>query len=166
MGEASWESIKWCRYNGKEKKWKHELSISASSAPPPGVDTNAGAVSSSSSKVSKIVATGGPAADPYNLRRFCTATLKEFDAALGEIKAGEKVGHWIWYFFPVAPFVVDGKEKGSEQNKKWCLRDKAPNQLSGDDAARAYLRFASDGVDLREKYLEMMTAITEQLARN
>lgn len=103
--------------------------------------------------------------DPFDLRRFCAKCKSDFDGALREIKAGKKKGHWSWYFFPVAPWVVNGVERGSPQNKQWCLRDKPPNNLRGDDAAQAFLRFEADGVNLREMYMTMMTAVTVQLER-
>lgn len=36
----------------------------------------------------------------YNLNRFIDAQKYSYDIALGEIKAGHKRGHWIWYIFP------------------------------------------------------------------
>merc|ERR1719230_915052 len=96
--------------------------------------------------------------DPFDLRsRFCQAVKREFQEALDEIMKGEKTGHWSWYFFPVGPHVVGGKEWGSEKNKRWCLRDKPPHDLRADDAARAYLKFEADGVNLRATYITMMT---------
>ena len=35
-----------------------------------------------------------------NLERFLTAQNTSYEAALNEIKAGRKKGHWIWYIFP------------------------------------------------------------------
>ena len=64
--------------------------------------------------------------------------------------------------FPVAPWVVDGQERGSAQNREYALRD-TDDPLRGDAAARAFLRFESGGQNLRANYLEMMTAVAEQL---
>mmetsp|Transcript_80986 Transcript_80986/g.241324 ORF Transcript_80986/g.241324 Transcript_80986/m.241324 type:complete len:183 (-) Transcript_80986:90-638(-) len=103
-------------------------------------------------------------ADPYDLRRrFCHTYRQDFAKALREIKNGRKRSCWSWYIFPAAPYVVDGVERGSGTNQQYALRNKPPDSLRGDEAARAYLEFQSDGVNLRECYLEMMTAVAEQL---
>lgn len=180
-----WESVKWSTYSRKEKLWTYEPSISSTTlpestgkvtslqAPPPNVKPsqklkNAAARRRASALAasSKSRAPSAAVKDPFNLRRFCQACNTEFDTALAEIKLGEKVGHWSWYFFPTAPWVADGVEKGSTQNQEWCLRDKPPYQLRGDDAARAYLKFEAEGVILREKYMTMMAAVADQLASN
>jgi uncharacterized protein (DUF1810 family) len=41
-----------------------------------------------------------PAADPFDLERFVSAQAPVFDAARGELKAGRKRSHWIWFVFP------------------------------------------------------------------
>jgi uncharacterized protein (DUF1810 family) len=40
--------------------------------------------------------------DPYRLRRFELAQAERdtYQAALAELRAGQKVGHWIWFTFP------------------------------------------------------------------
>jgi uncharacterized protein (DUF1810 family) len=38
--------------------------------------------------------------DPFNLERFVTAQASIFDTALGELKAGRKRSHWMWFVFP------------------------------------------------------------------
>lgn len=38
--------------------------------------------------------------DPYNLKRFIDAQEEHFDAALGELRAGSKRSHWMWFIFP------------------------------------------------------------------
>ena len=38
--------------------------------------------------------------DPYDLERFLTAQERVFDAALRELKAGQKGSHWMWFVFP------------------------------------------------------------------
>eukprot|EP00931_Biecheleriopsis_adriatica_P111085 TRINITY_DN85427_c0_g1_i1.p1 TRINITY_DN85427_c0_g1~~TRINITY_DN85427_c0_g1_i1.p1 ORF type:complete len:201 (-),score=33.17 TRINITY_DN85427_c0_g1_i1:8-610(-) len=102
--------------------------------------------------------------DPYDLhRRFIFTHKADFAKALGEIRNGKKRSCWSWYIFPTAPWVVDGVERGSMTNKSYALRDHRPNQLRGDDAARAYLRTEAEGVCLRRNYIEMMTAVAEQL---
>lgn len=41
-------------------------------------------------------------ADPFNLQRFVDAqnSSSQYDAALRELRAGVKRGHWIWWIFP------------------------------------------------------------------
>ena len=38
--------------------------------------------------------------DPFQLERFVEAQQRQFDTALGELKAGRKQSHWIWFIFP------------------------------------------------------------------
>ena len=38
--------------------------------------------------------------DPFDLERFVKAQAPDFDAALGELKAGRKRSHWMWFVFP------------------------------------------------------------------
>lgn len=38
--------------------------------------------------------------DPYNLQRFIDAQGGVIEAALAELKAGAKRGHWMWFIFP------------------------------------------------------------------
>jgi uncharacterized protein (DUF1810 family) len=38
--------------------------------------------------------------DPYDLMRFVRAQEAAYARALAEIKAAEKVSHWMWYIFP------------------------------------------------------------------
>jgi uncharacterized protein (DUF1810 family) len=35
-----------------------------------------------------------------NLKRFKEAQTRDYDIALAEIKAGQKLNHWMWYIFP------------------------------------------------------------------
>jgi uncharacterized protein (DUF1810 family) len=39
-------------------------------------------------------------ADPYDLARFVTAQEGVYEAARGELRAGRKRGHWMWFIFP------------------------------------------------------------------
>ena len=41
-------------------------------------------------------------ADPYDLQRFVIAqdARGTYSSALGELRAGRKVGHWMWFVFP------------------------------------------------------------------
>ena len=36
----------------------------------------------------------------FNLNRFYKAQEYSYEAALAEIKAGNKRSHWMWYIFP------------------------------------------------------------------
>jgi uncharacterized protein (DUF1810 family) len=38
--------------------------------------------------------------DPFNLARFLDAQARDYAAALGELRAGHKRSHWMWYVFP------------------------------------------------------------------
>jgi uncharacterized protein (DUF1810 family) len=38
--------------------------------------------------------------DPYDLTRFVVAQEGTYGQALGEIRAGRKVSHWMWFIFP------------------------------------------------------------------
>jgi uncharacterized protein (DUF1810 family) len=38
--------------------------------------------------------------DPFDLDRFLTAQEDMYDTALGELRAGRKQSHWIWFVFP------------------------------------------------------------------
>lgn len=38
--------------------------------------------------------------DAYNLQRFLDAQGHVYDTVLGELRAGRKSSHWIWFIFP------------------------------------------------------------------
>ena len=38
--------------------------------------------------------------DPFDLARFVSAQAGVFDAAVEELRAGRKRGHWMWFVFP------------------------------------------------------------------
>lgn len=38
--------------------------------------------------------------DPFDLERFVAAQQRDYPRALGELQAGQKRSHWIWYVFP------------------------------------------------------------------
>ncbi len=40
--------------------------------------------------------------DPFDLQRFVDAQEPVFDQVLGELRAGQKQTHWIWFVFPQA----------------------------------------------------------------
>ena len=39
-------------------------------------------------------------ADPFDLERFVEAQAHSYDQALGELRAGRKRSHWMWFVFP------------------------------------------------------------------
>jgi uncharacterized protein (DUF1810 family) len=38
--------------------------------------------------------------DPYNLQRFVDAQAPVHERVLGELRAGRKRSHWMWFIFP------------------------------------------------------------------
>ena len=38
--------------------------------------------------------------DPYKLGRFLEAQERNYEAALRELRSGQKRSHWMWYVFP------------------------------------------------------------------
>jgi len=38
--------------------------------------------------------------DPFDLQRFVDAQDRVYDQVLGELRAGAKRSHWIWFIFP------------------------------------------------------------------
>jgi uncharacterized protein (DUF1810 family) len=86
-----------------------------------------------------------------SLERFHEAQAKRsggYDGALGEIRAGGKRSHWIWYIFPQ----IEGLGRSSTA-RAYALRDLGE--------ACAYLR---DPI-LRAHYEEIVAAVSEQLVR-
>ena len=66
------------------------------------------------------------AADPFDLERFVVAQAGGvFERALGELRAGKKRSHWMWFIFPQA------RDLGRSATAKYF-------GLSGVDEARAY----------------------------
>jgi uncharacterized protein (DUF1810 family) len=39
-------------------------------------------------------------ADSYNLERFVSAQVGDYEIAVQELRRGRKKSHWIWYIFP------------------------------------------------------------------
>jgi uncharacterized protein (DUF1810 family) len=64
--------------------------------------------------------------DPFDLNRFVEAQRGSYDAALSEIRAGQKRSHWMWYVFPQ----IDGLGS-SPMAMRYAIRSA--------DEARAYL---------------------------
>ena len=76
--------------------------------------------------------------DPFNLQRFIEAQGGGvYERALGEIRAGEKRSHWMWFIFP--------------QHRDLGRSAKAKSYgLSGEEEARAYLAHPLLGPRYRE----------------
>jgi uncharacterized protein (DUF1810 family) len=67
----------------------------------------------------------GVAEDPFHLRRFVDAQEDAaiYARALGELRAGRKQGHWIWFVFPqiaglgyssmARAFAISGREEAT-----------------------------------------------------
>ena len=126
-----------------------------------------GVFRSTSAPAASASSSGSPDdADPFGLRwRFVREQSGGmFARALGEIQDGCKRSCWMWFVFPTAPWVVNGREKGSMTNRRYALRD-LEDPKSGTDAARAYLRFQDPNVDLRGNYLAIALAVADQLER-
>ncbi len=64
--------------------------------------------------------------DPFDLERFVTAQDRMYDVAIGELKAGAKKSHWIWYLFPQVAGLGS-----SAMSHRYAIRSK--------DEAKAYL---------------------------
>lgn len=65
--------------------------------------------------------------DIYNLNRFLLAQEVTYEQALQEIRAGRKVGHWMWFIFPQM------KGLGTSYNASFY-------GISSREEAEAYLR--------------------------
>jgi uncharacterized protein (DUF1810 family) len=65
-------------------------------------------------------------ADPWDLARFLREQVGMHEAAVRELRAGRKTGHWIWYEFPQ----LAGLGRSSMSVRY---------AISGIDEARAYL---------------------------
>ena len=75
--------------------------------------------------------------DPYNLNRFVLAQRDVYAQALGELQAGRKRTHWMWYIFPQ----LQGLGR-SDISREFAI--------SGLDEASAYLRHSVLGPRLIE----------------
>ncbi len=73
--------------------------------------------------------------DPYDLERFLAAQETAYERALGEIRAGRKASHWIWFVFP--QIIGLGS---SETNLRYSIRSL--------DEAREYLKHPTLGTRL------------------
>jgi len=75
--------------------------------------------------------------DAYDLQRFVAAQDEVYTTVLGELRAGEKGGHWMWYIFPQ----IAGLGQ-SAMAKKYAI--------TSQDEAKAYLGHPVLGPRLRE----------------
>ena len=85
-----------------------------------------------------------------DIERFVAAQdeNRQFEAALKEMRAGAKRGHWIWYVFPqIAGLGL------SPMSKKYAIRDR--------DEAEAYLRHPV----LFPRLLEISGAVATQVRK-
>ena len=73
----------------------------------------------------------------YELNRFCEALVFAYELALGEMRAGRKRSHWIWYVFPQV------KGLGRSYNARYYA-------LDGVEEARQFLNDEELGGRLRE----------------
>ena len=77
--------------------------------------------------------------DPYDLERFVAAqdACGTYAAAVGELRAGRKLGHWMWFVFPqIAGLGL------SEMSRRFAI--------SSLEEARGYLAHPILGLRLRE----------------
>lgn len=68
-----------------------------------------------------------PPDDPHRLRRFADAQQSIYQQALGELRAGRKTGHWMWFIFPQ----IDGLGR-SDMARTYAIKSRGE--------AAAYLR--------------------------
>jgi uncharacterized protein (DUF1810 family) len=79
----------------------------------------------------------------FDLERFVSAQKDHYEAAISELRAGEKVTHWLWFIFP--QLYELGK---SEKAKRFGIRSL--------EEAKAYLDHPLLGERLRECSEELL----------
>lgn len=84
-------------------------------------------------------------ADPWDLDRFVSAQARSLATALGELRAGRKRSHWMWYVFPQLRGLGH-----SETARRYGIASL--------DEARAYLAHPTLSANLR--------AVTEAMLRH
>ena len=82
--------------------------------------------------------------DPYDLDRFLAAQAPAYDRAMGELRAGRKTTHWIWYVFPQIAGLGS-----SPTARRFAIRSL--------EEAGAYARHPVLGPRLREAVAAVMT---------
>jgi uncharacterized protein (DUF1810 family) len=75
--------------------------------------------------------------DAFDLQRFLTAQEGPYAQVLGELRAGQKRSHWMWFIFPQIRGL--GRSATAERFA-----------ISGRDEAEAYLEHPVLGARLRE----------------
>ena len=75
--------------------------------------------------------------DPFDLQRFVDAQERTYDTVIGELTAGRKRSHWMWFIFPQL------RGLGSSPTAVRFA-------ISSADEARAYLAHELLGPRLRE----------------
>jgi uncharacterized protein (DUF1810 family) len=76
-------------------------------------------------------------ADPFNLSRFVEAQETSYEAAIAELRAGEKRSHWMWFIFPQVAGLGS-----SSMAQRYAIQSRAE--------AEAYLAHPILGLRLRE----------------
>ena len=85
------------------------------------------------------------ATDPFDLNRFVLAQAEDYEQALGELRAGSKRSHWIWYVLP--------QLRGLGQSEFATYYG-----ITGLTEAKAYLEHGILGARLKE-CVEVMNAL-------
>jgi uncharacterized protein (DUF1810 family) len=88
--------------------------------------------------------------DPFHLERFTRAQAPVYVTALGEIRAGRKRTHWMWFIFPQVAGLGH-----SDMSRHYAIGSLAE--------ARAYLEHPVLGARLRE-CTEAVLAIADRTA--
>jgi len=88
--------------------------------------------------------------DTSNLKRFVAAQEKIFPTVIGELKAGKKRSHWMWFIFPQ----IDGLGR-TETAKSYAIKSL--------DEAKAYIAHPLLGKRLQE-CTELVMEIDGKLA--
>jgi len=88
--------------------------------------------------------------DNYYLNRFVIAQEGTYDQALKEIKAGRKMGHWMWFIFPQM------KGLGTSYNSKFY-------GISSREEAEAYLKHPVLGPRLIEITSELSKHVDKSI---
>lgn len=90
-----------------------------------------------------------PTPDTYNLQRFLRAqdektnlTLSAYKGAQLELQGGRKIGHWMWFMFPVATGVTE-----TVKGKLYSIKSL--------DEAKAYWNHAQ----LKDRYVELVHTV-------
>mmetsp|Transcript_48117 Transcript_48117/g.66798 ORF Transcript_48117/g.66798 Transcript_48117/m.66798 type:complete len:114 (-) Transcript_48117:51-392(-) len=61
----------------------------------------------------------------------------------------------MWFVIPSPPYMKNNIERGSSMNRRYAIRS--------DEEAKAFLKHESDGLDLRQNYFTILSAVLEHL---